>query len=110
MASEDTSITGRLTAALDDLRTAAEDATGDVRTRIEEATQQIREASAAAADRAQETATAASGRVEELRAQLETFRDWIQTATADLLDDVQAEIDRRRDQLMGGGGSGSGSA
>ena len=100
----DTSISGRLSAALDDLRQAAEDAGGEVRTRIEDATQQIREASAAAADRAQETADAVGERADDLRAQLESFREWIQTATADLLDEVQREIDKRRDQLMGGGG------
>jgi F0F1-type ATP synthase membrane subunit b/b' len=105
----DSSISGRLSAALDDLRKAAEDAGGEVRTRIEDATQQIREASAAATDRAQETASAVSERAEDVRAQIESFRDWIQTATADLLDEVQREIDKRRDQLMGGGG-GSGAA
>jgi chromosome segregation ATPase len=104
MASEDTSISARLTAALDDLRTAAEGATGDVRDRIEEATQQIRQASTAAASRAQETASQVSGRAEELRAQLETFRAWIRGATLDILDEIQAELDRRREQIMGGGG------
>lgn len=90
----------RLSGAVDELRRAAEQASGDVRSRIESAMDQIREASSAAASRAQE-------RGGELGAQLDTFREWVQGATVDLLDEIQKEVDRRRQQLTGGGSGGS---
>jgi vacuolar-type H+-ATPase subunit H len=99
------SVTDRLSTALDDLRSAAESATDDARARIDSAIEQIREASNTAASRAQEAVDTASSRAQEAagdaRAQLEGFRDWIRGATADLLDDVQKEIDKRRQQLLG---------
>lgn len=103
----------RLTAAIEDLRRAADEATGDARTRIESALEQVRAASDQATSRAQEGVTAATERAQEatgqLRGQLEQVRSWVQNASADLLDEVQKEIDRRREQLFGGAGGGSSS-
>jgi uncharacterized protein YjbJ (UPF0337 family) len=100
-------IGARLQDAIDDLRHAADDASGDVRTRIESALEEVREASRSMATRAQEGATAAGDRAQEaagdLREQVETFRNWVQGATSELLDQLQAEIDKRRRQLTGGG-------
>jgi uncharacterized protein YjbJ (UPF0337 family) len=84
-----------LTAAIEDLRKAAEEATGEARARIDSALDQVRQASDQAASRAQSAAG-------DLRAQLDEVRGWIQSASADLLDEVQKEIDKRRDQLLGG--------
>ena len=100
----------RLSSAVDELRKAAEDASGDVRSRLDSAVEQIREASGTATARAQEAAGSASTRAQEaageLRGQLEGVRSWIQSATSDLLDEAQKEIDRRRQQLTGGGDPG----
>ena len=99
------SVADRLSTALDDLRAAAERSTDDARARIESAIDQIREASNAAASRAQESVGSATTRAQEAagdaRAQLESFRGWVQGATADLLDEIQKEIDKRRQQLLG---------
>ena len=106
MPEEQAGASNRLQQAIDDLREAAESATGDVRARIDDALDQIREVSSSATSRAQESATAATDRAQaaagDVRMQLETFRDWIQGATADVLDQIQAEVDRRRRQLRGG--------
>jgi vacuolar-type H+-ATPase subunit H len=84
--------------ALDDLRRAGENATGDVRSGIESAVSRIRDASS--------TATR-----EDWRAQVDSFRDWLQNTTADVLDEIEKEVRKRREQLRGeGGGSGSGGA
>jgi uncharacterized protein YjbJ (UPF0337 family) len=89
-------VSERLTHALEDLRKAADTASGDVRSRIDSAMDQIREASSSAQSRAQSTAG-------ELRGQFDNVRGWVQSATGDLLDDLQKEIDKRRQQLTGGG-------
>lgn len=80
----------RLTSAIDDLRRAAEEASGEARSRIESALEQVRQAS------------------EQATAQLDQVRQWVQTASADLLDELQKEIDKRREQLFGSGDGGSG--
>ncbi len=104
----------RLNKAIEELRKAAEEATGEARSRIESALDQVRQASDQATSRAQEGVTAATERAQaaagELRGQLDQVREWVQSASADLLDEVQKEIDKRRDQLFGGdsGGSGTG--
>ena len=102
----------RLTVAIEDLRRAAEEATGDARARIESALEQVRAASDQATSRAQEGVTAATERAQEatgqLRGQLDQVRAWVQSASADLLDEIQKEIDKRREQLFGGPGGGSG--
>lgn len=85
-------LTGDLQKALDDLRKAGENATGDVRSGIESAASRIRDASSAAT----------SG---DLRGQLESFRDWLQSTTADVLDEIEKEVRKRREQLRGESGS-----
>jgi len=65
-----------------------------VRSQIESALEQVRTASVSAAEVAQERATG-------LRDQADAARDWIQGATVELLDELQAEIDKRRRQLTG---------
>ena len=108
-------ISERLGSAIDDLRRAAEDATGDARSRIESAIEQVRQASDQATSRAQEGVTTATERAQraagDIRGQLDQIRSWIQSAGADVLDEIQKEIDKRRQQLFGGepsGGSGGG--
>ncbi len=100
----------RLSAAVDDLRKAAEEATGDARARIESAIEQVRKASDQATSRAQEGLTAATERAQtaagDLRGQLDQVREWVQGASGDLLDEVQKEIDKRREQLFGGDDAG----
>ena len=104
----------RLNAAVDDLRKAAEEASGDARARIESALEQVRAASDQATSRAQEGLTAATERAQaaagDLRGQLDQVREWVQGASSDLLDEVQKEIDRRREQLFGGDDSNGGSS
>jgi hypothetical protein len=78
--------------ALEDLRKAGENATGDVRSGIESAVTRIRDASGAAS----------SG---DLRGQLDSFRNWLQGATVDILDDIEKEVRKRREQLAGQGAS-----
>jgi hypothetical protein len=91
-------ISGDLQRALDDLRRAGESASGEVRSGIESAVARIRDASSSATP-------------EDLRAQLDSFRDWLQGATADVLDEVEKEVRKRRQQLRGqGGGRSSGSS
>ena len=100
----------RLASAIEDLRKAADGATGDARTRIDSAMEQIRAASNTATGRAQDAAGSASARAQEaageLRDQLDGVRSWVRNATTELLDEVQKEIDRRRQQLTGGGDPG----
>lgn len=84
-------ISGDLQKALEDLRKAGESASGEVRSGIESAVSRIRDASSAATP-------------DDLRAQLDSFRDWLQSATADVLDDVEKEVRKRRQQLRGQGG------
>jgi hypothetical protein len=86
-------VQGDLQKAVDDLRKAGENASGDVRSGIESAVSRIREASSAATPA-------------DLRAQLDTFRDWLQNATVDLLDEVEKEVRKRRRQLAGQGAAG----
>jgi vacuolar-type H+-ATPase subunit H len=81
--------------ALDDLRRAGENATGDVRSGIESAVSRIRDASS--------TATR-----EDWRAQVDSFRDWLQNTTADVLDEIEKEVRKRREQLRGEGSGGTG--
>jgi hypothetical protein len=83
--------------ALEDLRKAGENATGDVRSGIDSAVTRIRDASGAAS----------SG---DLRGQLDSFRSWLQSATVDILDDIEKEVRKRREQLAGQGASKSGSS
>jgi hypothetical protein len=78
--------------ALEDLRKAGENATGDVRSGIDSAVTRIRDASGAAS----------SG---DLRGQLDSFRSWLQSATVDILDDIEKEVRKRREQLAGQGAS-----
>jgi vacuolar-type H+-ATPase subunit H len=85
-------LTNDLRKALEDLRKAGENASGDVRTGIESAVSRIRDASSAATP-------------EDWRAQLDSFRDWLQSTTADVLDEVEKEVRKRREQLRGQGGS-----
>jgi vacuolar-type H+-ATPase subunit H len=85
-------LTNDLRKALEDLRKAGENASGDVRAGIESAVSRIREASSAATP-------------EDWRAQLDSFRDWLQSTTADVLDEVEKEVRKRREQLRGQGGS-----
>lgn len=88
-------LTNDLRKALEDLRKAGENASGDVRAGIESAVSRIRDASSAATP-------------EDWRAQLDSFRDWLQNTTADVLDEVEKEVRKRREQLRGQGGSKSG--
>lgn len=88
-------LTNDLRNALEDLRKAGENASGDVRAGIESAVSRIRDASSAATP-------------EDWRAQLDSFRDWLQNTTADVLDEVEKEVRKRREQLRGQGGSRSG--
>jgi len=91
-------LSGDLQKALEDLRKAGEDATGDVRSGIESAVSRIRDASSATGD---------------LRGQLDSFREWLQGATVDLLDEIEKEVRKRREQLSGesgGDAGGSGTA
>jgi vacuolar-type H+-ATPase subunit H len=85
-------LTNDLRKALEDLRKAGENASGDVRAGIESAVSRIRDASSAATP-------------EDWRAQLDSFRDWLQSTTADVLDEVEKEVRKRREQLRGQGGS-----
>jgi vacuolar-type H+-ATPase subunit H len=80
--------------ALDDLRKAGESASGDVREGIESAMTKIRDAS-----------STSSG---DIRDQLDTFRDWLQSTTVDILDELEKEIRKRREQLGGSGGGDAG--
>jgi hypothetical protein len=68
-----------------------------VRSGIESAVTRIRDASGAAS----------SG---DLRGQLDSFRSWLQGATVDILDDIEKEVRKRREQLAGQGASKSGSS
>ena len=85
--------TDRLQKALEDLRKAADDATGEVRSQIDSAMDQIKEASSSATSRAQD-------QVSDLRGQLDSLREWVQNATVDLLEGagyaVQAAPDAKR--------------
>lgn len=90
-------VSSDLQKALEDLRKAGENATGDVRSGIESAVTRIRDASGAAS----------SG---DLRGQLDSFRSWLQGATVDILDDIEKEVRKRRQQLAGQGASKSGSS
>ena len=90
-------VSSDLQKALEDLRKAGENATGDVRSGIESAVTRIRDASGAAS----------SG---DLRGQLDSFRNWLQGATVDILDDIEKEVRKRREQLAGQGASKSGSS
>jgi hypothetical protein len=90
-------ISGDLQKALDDLRRAGESASGEVRSGIESAVTRIRNASSSATP-------------DDLRAQLDSFTDWLQSATADVLDEVEKEVRKRRRQLRGQGGSRSSGA
>ena len=90
-------VSSDLQKALEDLRKAGENATGDVRSGIESAVTRIRDASGAAS----------SG---DLRGQLDSFRSWLQGATVDILDDIEKEVRKRREQLAGQGASKSGSS
>lgn len=83
--------------ALDDLRKAGESASGDVRSGIESAVTRIRDASSAASPG-------------DFRAQLDSFREWLQGATVDALDEIEKEVRKRRKQLQGQGGAKSRSA
>jgi hypothetical protein len=85
-------VSSDLQKALEDLRKAGENATGDVRSGIESAVTRIRDASGAAS----------SG---DLRGQLDSFRNWLQGATVDILDDIEKEVRKRREQLAGQGAS-----
>jgi hypothetical protein len=90
-------VSSDLQKALEDLRKAGENATGDVRSGIESAVTRIRDASG----------SASSG---DLRGQLDSFRSWLQSATVDILDDIEKEVRKRREQLAGQGASKSGSS
>lgn len=90
-------VSSDLQKALEDLRKAGENATGDVRSGIESAVTRIRDASGAAS----------SG---DLRGQLDSFRNWLQGATVDILDDIEKEVRKRREQLAGQGARKSGSS
>jgi hypothetical protein len=90
-------VSSDLQKALEDLRKAGENATGDVRSGIESAVTRIRDASGAAS----------SG---DLRGQLDSFRNWLQGATVDILDEIEKEVRKRREQLAGQGSSKSGSS
>jgi vacuolar-type H+-ATPase subunit H len=81
--------------ALDDLRKAGESASGDVRDGIESAVTRIRDASSAASP-------------DDVRAQLDSFRNWLQSTTVDILDELEKEIRKRREQLSSSGGGESG--
>lgn len=85
-------VSSDLQKALEDLRKAGENATGDVRSGIDSAVTRIRDASGAAS----------SG---DLRGQLDSFRNWLQGATVDILDDIEKEVRKRREQLAGQGAS-----
>ena len=76
--------------AMQDLRKAGESASGDVRAGIESAASRIRDASS----------TASAG---DWRAQLDSFRDWLQNTTVDVLDEIEKEVRKRRQQLAGEG-------
>jgi hypothetical protein len=92
-------VSSDLQKALEDLRRAGENATGDVRSGIESAVTRIRDASG----------SASSGDLRgDLRGQLDSFRSWLQSATVDILDDIEQEVRKRREQLAGQGGTKSG--
>ena len=79
-------VTDDLRKAMEDLRVATRNATDDVRSGIESAVSRLRDASS--------TAT---------REELDTFRDRLRSATANLLDDIEKEARKRREQLQGEG-------
>jgi vacuolar-type H+-ATPase subunit H len=79
-------VTDDLRKAMEDLRVATRNATEDVRSGIESAVSLLRDASS--------TAT---------REDLDTFRDRLRSATANLLDDIEKEARKRREQLQGEG-------
>jgi vacuolar-type H+-ATPase subunit H len=80
--------------ALEDLRKAGESASGDVRDGIESAMTKIRDAS-----------STSSG---DIRDQLDSFREWLQSTTVDILDELEKEIRKRREQIAGSGEGESG--
>ena len=90
-------LTKDLQKAMDDLRKAGENASGDVRAGIESAVSRLRDASSAATPG-------------DWRAQVDSFRDWLQGVTADVLDEVEKEVRKRREQLQGDGGQAGGGA
>ena len=45
---------------------------------------------------------------ERAQDQLESFRDWLQSATVDMLDEIEKEVRKRREQLGGEGGGETG--
>jgi hypothetical protein len=81
-------MTDNLRRAMDDLREARKKTTGDVRSGIESAMSRLRGASNAA------TPT---------REQLDTYRDRLASSTASLLEAVEKEARKRREQLQAEG-------
>lgn len=98
-------VTDNIQKAIDDLRSAAEKATGDVRQNIDDAVSRLRDASSGATTRAQD--------------QVSSFRDTLDKATEDVrkelgklavraqssiesLEEVAKELDERRKSLGGG--------
>jgi methyl-accepting chemotaxis protein len=98
-------MTDNIQKAIDDLRSAAEKATGDVRKNIDDAVARLRDASSGVTDRAQD--------------QVSGFRETLDKATEDVrkelgklavraqsslesLEEVAKELDERRKSLGGG--------
>jgi hypothetical protein len=97
------SVSGNLQKALDDLRSAGENATGEVRAGIDAAVERLRDASSSVRDASSSVASSVTSRAQEgadqILGTLDEMRAWIQNATSDALDELQKEIDKRRDQL-----------
>ncbi len=86
-----------LQSALDELGSAAEKASGDVKSQIDSASEQIRAWSSSASS--------------DLQGQLEVAGEKIKNASGDVVNELQKIVDRlqdelhkRREQLRGGGG------
>lgn len=93
--------------ALDDLQRAAVEVGGAVRTQVDAAVQKLKDATDSAAGKAQSGAGEVGG-------QLDGVKSWIQNATGDVvdecqraLDELQKEIEKRRQQLGRDGSGGT---
>jgi methyl-accepting chemotaxis protein len=92
--------------AIDDLRAAAEKATGDVRSNIDDAVARLRDASSEATKSAQDQVSNWRGTLEDatedVRKELAKLAVRAQSSL-DSLDEVAEEVNERRKSLGGGG-------
>lgn len=101
--SSETGLKALMQGAIDDLRDAGDEASEELRLRINAALEQLREAAASVGGgvrgSAVELQSQAEDGTDELLERVDAVRRWIRGASADLVDELQAELDRRRDQL-----------